>query len=119
MDNQIRFTEGLRASRKQSIANTLESKLQVLNDEGFDVEFGTIGTRTTYALMTRRDSTDNEEYVGYTYIRNDIRFKDETVGKLKALDQAITRRDLRAERLRQIVEEAPDLTEDIPQVPEI
>ena len=53
------------------------------------------------------------------FLRNDIRFKDETVGKLKALDQAITRRDLRAERLRQIVEEASDPTEDIPQVPEI
>lgn len=81
----------LRESRKQEIDETLEKCIQELSNEGFNVDFGKIGIRTTYALIY--DESHDTEIVGYTFIK-DMKFYRENVGKLKALQQAIARKDM-------------------------
>lgn len=81
----------LKESRAKEIDSNLNNLISALNDEGFSVNFGTIGTRTTYALL-QNESTD-KEFVGYTFLR-DMRFYQEDVGKLKALQQAIARKEI-------------------------
>lgn len=75
----------------QEVDTVLESKIHDLNEEGFSVEFGNIGLRTTYALI--HNETHEVEIVGYTFIK-DMKYYKENVGKLKALQQAIARKEL-------------------------
>ena len=82
----------LRESRKQETDESLEKYIQDLKREGLNVEFGKIGVRTTYALIY--DDNHDTEIVGYTFIK-DMKFYRENVGKLKALQQAMARKDMR------------------------
>lgn len=80
----------LRDSRKQEVNTTLETTIQDLAKEGLFVEFGHIGQRTTYAMIYSEDHS--VEVVGYTFIK-DLKYYKENVGKLKALQQAIARKN--------------------------
>lgn len=79
----------LKESRTKEVDNALESLLKELELEGYEVEFGKIGLRTTYALLIHGDS----EIVGYTFLK-DMKFYKENVGKLKALQQALARKKI-------------------------
>jgi hypothetical protein len=58
---------------------------------GYSISFGTIGRRTTYALLVREDG---QEVVGYTYMRGPMEQYNELLGQYKALSQAEARRIL-------------------------
>lgn len=76
-------------SKSMEVDNILSDKIQEVDDLGYNVEFGKIGTHTSYALLIHRET--GEEIVGYTFLR-DMRYYRENVGKLKALQQAIARK---------------------------
>lgn len=80
----------LRESRSQEMEATLSQTISELEKEGFTVEFGNIGKRTTYALLSKDPDT---EILGYTFLK-DMKFYSENVGKLKALQQAIARKEI-------------------------
>lgn len=82
--------EYIRVSRDQDISNSLEESIKLLENEGYKVEFGQIGKKTTYALVYRDE--DNTEYVGYTFIRN-LKYYNPQIGRLRALNQAIARKE--------------------------
>lgn len=82
--------EYIKVSRDQDISNSLEGSIKSLESEGYKVEFGQIGKKTTYALIYKDD--DNTEYVGYTFIR-DLKYYNPQIGKLRALNQAIARKE--------------------------
>lgn len=79
----------IRESREKDTNAQIENLLAELRQEGYTVTFGTIGEKTTYAFLQNGE----EEIVGYTFIK-DLRYKNESVGKLKALQQAVTRKSL-------------------------
>ena len=79
--------DAVREESKRDLNLVLEEKLNLLKSEGYDVEFGQVGKRTTYAMIFNGD----EEYVGWSYLRKLEYFK-EVVGKLKALQQASVRK---------------------------
>lgn len=105
MESQT-IRENVRSQRRLELEQSLQAQIDNLNAEGYEVSFGYIGNRTTYALLVRGD----EEVVGYTYIRGDLRFKNEIVGKSKALTQAIARKNIRQEPPEKI---------DVPDIPEL
>lgn len=84
----------LRDSRKQEVEESTKALIADLAKEGYSVEFGHIGQRTTYALLYNEDHSS--EIVGYTFIK-DMKFYKENVGKLKALQQAIARKNVTPE----------------------
>ena len=79
----------LKENRDRDNREQIENITKSLQDEGYEVTFGTIGEKTTYVFLKR----DEEEIVGYTFIK-DLRFKNDSVGQLKALQQAVTRKSL-------------------------
>lgn len=81
----------IKNSRSQEIQATIDSILDTLHSEGFEVEIGNIGARTTYALIHTEDHSI--EYLGYTFIK-DMKYFNPTTGKLKALQQAIARKEI-------------------------
>lgn len=81
----------LRESRSQEVNTSLDNLIEALANEGLQVEFGKIGTHTTYALVYNEDHS--VEIVGYTFLK-DLSFYKENVGKLKALQQAVARKEL-------------------------
>lgn len=81
----------VRESKAKETTDLLDTLLNTLASEGLTVEFGKIGVRTTYALIHNEDNSI--ETVGYTFLR-DMKYFNETVGKLKALQQAIARREV-------------------------
>lgn len=81
----------LRESRNQEVDVLLDSMINDLDKEGLKVEFGNIGIRTTYALIHNEDNS--VEIVGYTFLK-DMKFYRENVGKLKALQQALARKNM-------------------------
>lgn len=81
----------LNSNRDQEVQSSISQLTTQLNSEGYTVEFGNIGIRTTYALIYTKDH--EEEIVGYTFVK-DMRYYKENVGKLKALQQAIARKDI-------------------------
>lgn len=81
----------IRESRNQEVDKVLENTIKSLEEEGLSVEFGKIGNRTNYALI--HDESHDIEIVGYTFLK-DMRFYKENVGKLKALQQALARREV-------------------------
>lgn len=76
-------------SKTMEVDNILADKIQEIHDMGYSVEFGKIGTHTTYALLVHQET--GEEIVGYTFLR-DMKYYRENVGKLKAVQQAIARK---------------------------
>lgn len=82
-------------SRNKEVETTMIQLIEELNSEGYTVEFGKIGKRTTYALLFTKDH--EEEIVGYTFLK-DLNFYKENVGKLKALQQALARKKISDEK---------------------
>lgn len=80
----------VRKNRNEEVQMQITEIINNLQSEGLEVEFGTIGTKTTYALIYNHDHTI--EYVGYTFIKN-MKYFNENTGKLRALNQAIARRE--------------------------
>lgn len=80
----------VRKNRNEEVQMQITEIINNLHSEGLEVEFGTIGTKTTYALIYNPDHT--VEYVGYTFIKN-MKYFNENTGKLRALNQAIARRE--------------------------
>lgn len=81
----------LKESRNQEVDTLLANSISNLQKEGLTVEFGKIGVRTTYALIHNEDSSI--EIVGYTFLK-DMKYYKENLGKLKALQQALARKEL-------------------------
>lgn len=81
----------IKESRSKEVDNTLSEKVSELEKEGLIVEFGKIGTRTTYALI--HDESYEREIVGYTFLK-DLTYYRENIGKLKALQQALIRKEI-------------------------
>lgn len=81
----------VRDFRIQEIESSLNSILTNLESENLKVEFGKIGTRTTYAMIYNEDYS--VEIVGYTFVK-DPKFYKENLGKLKALQQAMARKKI-------------------------
>lgn len=79
----------IKNSKSLEVDTMLATKIQEVEDLGYFVEFGQIGTHTTYALLVNKES--GEEIVGYTFIK-EMKCYRENVGKLKALQQAIARK---------------------------
>lgn len=82
--------EYVKNNRDNEVSNILKESINSLREEGYEIEFGRIGEKTTYALIYTPDH--EQEYVGYTYVR-DTRYYNENTGKLKALNQALARRE--------------------------
>lgn len=84
----------IREQRTRDTENQLRELTERIESEGYAIEYGNIGMKTTYCLLSK---ADGEEVVGYTFIR-DINYKNELVGKLKSLQQAVTRKELLEEK---------------------
>lgn len=80
----------VRKNRREDIIRELEDVVSKIKDEGYQIQFGNIGEKTTYAMIYTPDH--QEEYTGYTFIKN-IKYYNENTGKLKALYQAIARKE--------------------------
>jgi len=80
----------IRENREKEIDAQIAELKESLKEEGFSVDFGEIGQKTTYAFLHKSDGT---EIVGYTFIK-DLNYKVEKVGYLKALQQAIVRKNM-------------------------
>lgn len=79
-------------TRERSERDTLDRIDNLTKDMralGYEITFGHIGKKTTYCMMVKGD----EEIVGYTFIRN-LKYLNENVGMLKALQQAIARKEV-------------------------
>lgn len=74
----------------EELAAIVADKVIQLCADGYQVEFGTIGLRTTYCFIHKGDM----EIVGYTYIRGDLSKKRYVLGQYKSLMQAINRKYL-------------------------
>lgn len=85
--------EKLKERREVEYKEQFNSLVAELGEEGYAITFGTIGQKTTYALLTK----DDEEIVGYTFIK-DLKYKNPLIGKLKALQQAIARKSLLSQK---------------------
>lgn len=83
----------LKERRDTEMREQLAKAIATVEAEGYTVTFGEIGQKTTYAMLARGE----EEIVGYTFIK-DLNFKNELVGKYKALQQAMTRKSLLAQQ---------------------
>lgn len=94
MPTTTNVREAIRKNRMAEIEESLNSKISNLESEGFKVEFGSIGQRTTYALLQR----GTEEIVGYTYISGSLDNKNDLIGRDKALAQALARKDMNKEK---------------------
>lgn len=81
----------IKATRDQEVDSMLEATINSLAEEGLSVEFGKIGQHTTYAMIYNEDHTT--ELVGYTFVKN-LKFYKENVGKYRALQQAMARKEL-------------------------
>lgn len=79
----------LKERRDADLNEQLNTAIDSIMNEGYEVQFGEIGKKTTYVLLTK----DEEEIVGYTFIKN-LSYKNETIGRYKALQQALTRKSM-------------------------
>lgn len=85
----------LRETKTQETNTLLEDNIAEVHAQGFEIEFGHIGQKTTYAMIYNEDHSI--EIVGYTFIK-DTRFYIENVGKLRALQQARARQRAEASK---------------------
>lgn len=74
----------------EELSAIVADKVNQLVNDGYQVEFGTIGLRTTYCFIHK----DDIEIVGYTYIRGDLSKRRYVLGQYKSLMQAINRKYL-------------------------
>lgn len=95
-ERNIRNT--LKENREKEYKDKIVELERQLQDEGYIIHYGSIGQKTTYCMLTRDDN--DEEIVGYTFIR-DVRYKNEVLGKLKALQQVVARRDMMQENTQE------------------
>lgn len=79
----------IRNQKDMEVDKLLDEQIEDILSRGYSVEFGKIGTHTSYALLVHQRT--GEEIVGYTFIK-DLKYYRENVGKLKALQQAIARK---------------------------
>lgn len=79
----------VRENKDNEVRKTLQDHIDDLNSEGYKVEFGKIGNRTTYCLIYNEET--GYETVGYTFIKN-LDYFNPQVGKMKALEQAMARK---------------------------
>lgn len=79
----------IRVNREAEIVAQIKSLEEGLAKDGWSLSYGNIGEKTTYLLLTR----DEEEIVGYTFVK-DLNYRNDNIGRLKALQQAIARKDL-------------------------
>lgn len=82
----------VREKSDQAVTKRFEELVTELNKEGYEVSFGSVGKKTTYCLIAKNDDTETE-FVGFTFIRN-LKYMNEKVGKLKALQQALARKEM-------------------------
>lgn len=87
MGQEIRNT--LRKRREAELQEKLNDLVDQVMDDGYDIQFGEIGNKTTYVLLSKGD----EEIVGYTFIK-DVQYKNETIGRYKAIQQALARKSI-------------------------
>lgn len=80
----------VKKNREEEVLREIDSTVRELEKQGFLVEFGKIGKKTTYCLIY--NEVNDVEYLGYTFIVN-MKYYNENVGKLKALHQAIARKE--------------------------
>ena len=73
---------------ESSTLERIEKLESSLKEEGYEISFGNIGLKSTYCLLSKGD----DEIVGYTFIKN-LKYKNNNIGTLKALQQAIARKD--------------------------
>lgn len=81
--------ESVRAYTEKDNIERLSKLCESIESEGYTIEFGHIGKKTTYCLLSKGD----EEILGYTFIRN-LKYSNELVGKIKAIQQAIARKEI-------------------------
>lgn len=81
----------------QAVTQRLEELTTGITKEGYEISFGVIGRKTTYCMLVKGD----DEYVGFTFIRN-IKYMNDKVGKLKALQQALARKEISESRAKEI-----------------
>lgn len=86
-----------RERNERDTLQRIEDLSKSMTDLGYDIEFGHIGKKTTYCMLTKGD----EEIVGYTFIRN-TRYSNENVGKLKSLQQAIARKEILDQKSQEV-----------------
>ena len=86
-NNEMRMT--LKQRRDEENQKHLNHLMQEVKSEGYEIQFGEIGKKTTYCLLTKED----EEILGYTFIQ-DIQYKDPVVGQLKSLQEAVVRKSV-------------------------
>lgn len=85
--------EKLKERREVETKEQINALVAELCNEGYSITFGTIGQKTTYALLEKGD----EEIVGYTFIK-DLKYKNPLIGQLKALQQAMARKSLLSQK---------------------
>lgn len=89
MDNTKSAREFTRERNEKDTLDRIAALSKDMTDLGYELTFGHIGKKTTYCMMVKGD----EEIVGYTFIRN-LKYLNENVGMLKALQQAIARKEV-------------------------
>lgn len=89
MDATKSAREFTRERNEKDTLSRIDTLVKSMNDIGYEVTFGHIGRKTTYCMMSKGE----EEIVGYTFIRN-LKYMNENVGMLKALQQAIARKEV-------------------------
>lgn len=104
MDNNLKQVrtnrEAIRERSEKDTINKISELSKEMTDQGYSIQFGNIGKKTTYCLLTK---DPDEEIVGYTFVK-DSKYLNVNVGKLKSLQQAIARKDLLEERARNAVQ---------------
>lgn len=90
----VTVRNAVKESKGKMYNELLDEHVEEVRAQGYEVEFGKIGLRTTYAMIYTEDH--DIEFVGYTFIKN-MTYYNEVTGKLKALQQAIARKDIAAE----------------------
>lgn len=81
----------VRKFNDEDTAKKIDELMAHVSELGYAVEVGTIGKKTTYALLYKEDS--DEEIVGYTFVKNS-KYMNANVGVLKALQQALARKEM-------------------------
>lgn len=97
MNESVSMRSSIKQKREQEVLDSLAKLTAEVEAEGYAIEYGVLGTKTTYCLLTK----DDDEVVGYTFVKN-VKMKNENVGKLRSLQQAITRKQVLEEREKEL-----------------
>lgn len=91
METTSKMVQIINESRSKETDAQVELLINMLKEEGLTVEFGNIGTRSTWALIHNEDYS--VELVGYSFVK-DLKYYRQNVGHLKALQQALARKQI-------------------------